>query len=196
MRKSVLALVLFSVLALSLGVPAAAGEGSGAAPAAGVRELWLGVGALAIPERGNLAYSTGHQELQASAGFYGSVGKRWAFAVQLATDTVDAQAWLRRHNFTVAEPATWSARYYALDAEAHLVLTPQGSGCRLSAFVGPTLYHADGADWGGVKAGVAASWAFTRHLALGGELAVRHSGAGPFGDYTVPELALRLGWRF
>lgn len=160
------------------------------------QELWLGAGGLIIPESGNAAYSTFHQEAQLSGGFFLPVGDRFALNFGLATDTVKAQEWLVEHNFSDGPVAVWSKRYYALDVEAHFLLTPKASKCAVSVFAGGTAYRSGDLTWGGYKAGLLTRYNLGKHLTVGGEVACRHSGAGPYGDYTVPEVALRVGWRF
>ncbi len=179
MRKVVILLVCLSALTLPLAA----------------QELWLGAGGLVIPETGNLAYSTAHQELQLSAGWFQPAGKRFALNFGLATDTVDAQRWLVRHAFTDGPVAEWSRRYYALDVEAHYLLTP-GSRLAVTAFVGPSLMRSGDITWGGLKAGVLGRYSLGEHLTAGAEVACRHADAGPCGAYTVGEVALRVGWRF
>lgn len=160
------------------------------------QEVWIGAGALVIPGAGNAAYSTSSQEAQFSAGLFYQTESRFALSFGLATDTVKAQRWAVEHVFTDGPAAEWSRRYYALDTEAHYLLTPVGSKCQVSAFMGGTLYQSGQTEWGGVKGGLLMRYTLGKHLSAGAELAVRHSGAGPYGDFTVGELALRLGWKF
>jgi hypothetical protein len=180
--KAKVAVFLFLALT-ALAVPAAA------------QELWLGVGGLVIPETGNAAYATMHQELQFSAGWLQPVSPRFALNFAFATDTVKAQQWAVDHRFADGPAAAWSARYSVVDAEAHYLLTP-GSKCAVSAFLGASLYHQRDHDWGGYKAGLLLRYTFGEHFTTGLEVAARHAQAGPYGVYTVGEVALRAGWRF
>lgn len=180
MRKVVILLVCLSALTLPLAA----------------QELWLGAGGLVIPGQGSYAYNTSHQEAQLSAGLLLPVSKRWAFNFGLATDTVKAQRWMVDHRFSDGPVAEWSRRYYALDVEAHYLLTPPNSRCDVSAFVGGTVYRSGDLAWGGYKGGLLVRYELGRHLTAGAELACRHSGAGPYGTYTVGEVAFRVGWRF